>query len=225
MGQLEEQICLRFQQRFQLLIHLSTGLDHDNVDPLEHQLDDFVVLLVDLAAFLLGISLHFQALGLRHLPVFLYFLGFGLPLRLLVQQLVEKVEVDGEYRVSRVDIPGPYKDACCLVEETEGVYSVRGLRPGAHQENREFLQDGGLNLLSVITMEAGQDPDHSIDGVTLDLFDGIAKLIDNHADQLGGQVRLATVRQDLRGDVQGCLLLELKLSMAHRLQNGEAKLA
>lgn len=226
MCKLEQQVGLFLEQSLELVVHLRRRLDHHDVDTLEDQLDHFVVLLVDLAALFLRLFLHLDALRFRDFPVFLDLyrlvcLFFGV----LVQQLVEQVEVDREDGMPRVDMTRADKDASRLVEEAQSVDPVRWLDSGSHQENRDFSQDCRLDLFSVFTMEPSEDPDHSVDSVTLHFLDRIAELVDDHADNLGGQIGLFAVGQDLGADVQGCLLLELEIGVAHLYQDLVAELA
>jgi len=97
---------------------------------------------------------------------------------------------------------------------------VGRLAARACQEKRDFAQNSSLDLFFAIAMETRQNTDHRVDGVALNFLACIAKLVDNHIDELLFHVNHARIRQHLGCDIKRCRFLEIQLSLAHHKESG-----
>ena len=141
-----------------------------------------------------------------------------------MQELIEKIEVDRQDRMTSINTTRADHDCSRLVQEAERVDPMRGLSSLPHQKEGDFAQDGTLDLFSIVTMESRQQSDHRVDGVALHLLHRISKLIDDERDDHLRLIGLPRVSQHRGCDIERCSPLELHLCMTHLLQDRGAEL-
>ena len=110
-----------------------------------------------------------------------------------MQELVEQVEVDGENRVANINTSRANHYTSSLVQESKSINSVRRFSSRSSQEERDFPQNHSLHVFLTFTVEACQHSRHGVNGMTLYFLDSVSKLIDNHRDDLLGEISLLAV--------------------------------
>ena len=76
-----------------------------------------------------------------------------------------------------------------------------------------------MHFFFTLVVETRQNTNHCIDGMALNFFARITKLVDDQVDQLVLHVHLSGIGKQLGCDIERSRLLEFKLCVAH-LQKG-----